>query len=321
MWLCALLVACDSSSQTASSTSAFRVEVLGATRKAVVDRTIFGSGATQVGEPSFNGGKFLVTFEADSSLDTLIETDAGVVLSVTEPKATQVTMKPYVCGSLEESYWEHRNSGDSAVETHQVILTESGEWKLNTDFTRQLSYRCDFSGPGNDEGIASIFATKDRCDGAEAVGTEVQVKVEGGLPDLLPQTCQAIETNRGDGVFFIQMVLENTDISFLIHAGFCFPPEGPSFPVQWSAGDVSTLSGCVEGTLGELTRRAGGEGPQQVSPTAGSWTVQSATFGDPGSHTTSLHLEFQMPDAPAERLTIDAVLKGPIYRVAVEAEP
>ena len=301
--------------------STYKIRILAETT-ATLDQHITAQGAAFDSGPFISRGKWYVNYSASESLDQLIDENGSVVLSTEEHPDQSVRMQPYLCGE-KNNYSEARRDGASATETHEVLLTEAGEWKLNTDFTRRLRYDCQLVKDGHTDGVGTYFAQPNRCDAIAAEGTSLEVRAIG-LPGLTPKSCLSHLNDLYDGIFGIILSFQDTnghDVGFSFND--CFPSAGPpTYPVTYTWGENYPDPACYrEGANVALYREVDGTfEPISVFPSELRWTIQSADLIDGGTQTSDIEARYVLSEDPQESYTLLAHVTGPLYRIPIEGD-
>ena len=304
----------------ARGSTSYKIRIFGET-KAVLDRHIVAQGAAFDSGPFIRGGWY-VNYLATDSLEQLMAVDGSVVLSTEERPEASVRMQPYICGEMGE-FWTERNEGTSAIETHEVLLTDSGEWKLNTDFSRHLFYDCKLKvDGGNDVSASTYFAQANRCDSPEAEGTQIDIQAVG-LPSLVPDTCLTHINDIDFGNFSIILSFVGAGSGLDATFSDCFTSSGPpDYPITYRLGDGFPDPSCArEGSSAELYGDAAADaGFVSVKAAELIWTVQSAELVDGGRQTSDIAAKFVFSEEPEQSYTVTAHVTGPLYRIPIEGD-
>lgn len=298
--------------QTSASNSTFRVRVFGESRQALEQTAIASQGLELAGGPFLDGTRFYALFQGRKPLDEL---QLGkLALSA----ANTVELTPYLCRLL-ESYDRRRSDGWSSVETHDVQITNSGELKLNRDFTRELSYSCELSAPESQDdgeggtGIATYFARPNRCDAVEAVGTTVAITGTDGH-ELTAANCLAVHTNWRNGTLSLQLDFRGTAGDLTVRVGHCLPAEGAVPPIALRSGDTWPDPECKSGSLAQWTPRGSAAEPRN-GVLRGIWTVLAADLSDGGRQVSDLELTLRFDGEPALEYALTAHVDSPVIRL------
>jgi len=307
-----------------TNTSTYKIRILGESKAALEQHIVTGD-VTFDGGPFVRGGTWYIYYLATDSLDQLIEGQGSVALSTEEHPDLSVQMQPYLCGEGND-YWDRRSHGESALETHEVLLTDNGEWKLNTDFTRHLYYSCEMTGKQTFT-IGTYFAGPNRCDEPEAEGTEVEIQAVG-MPELVPDTCLTHINDIGSGNFSTMLSFkDSTNGSLSLSFSDCFPSTGPpEYPVAYTWGENFPDPTCGrEGAGGELFGElygdlVGNAGVFMFEPSELVWTIQNAELVDGGTQTSDIEARYVLSEDPERSYTLSAHLTGPLYRIPIEGD-
>jgi hypothetical protein len=209
-----------------------------------------------------------------------------------------LTLEPFVCRQRPEKLAGLREEGWRLLERHQVLLTDEGRLKLNTDLDRVLSYTCEASRDGDGgEGWSTPLSTAGACSEPERAAT--QVVLESGDEKRMPDLCHATYVQYYGGAVHLgfSFVIPGSPLPLTVSLWHCMDPPSASYPVPLVMGEDFPRASCPRrpgvSTLvnGDIT---------SAPMLRGTWKIDRIDFVDGGHLVGEVDTVFAVPGGDGE---------------------
>ena len=288
------------------------VEVLGS-REALDRYAVQADGLQEEGR-FFTRNQYLQRFSVEAGAG-LLERPALSVRSRSEgSEVDAVTLQPFVCGSRPEQYTRLREDGWRFVERHQLMLTEDGRLRRDTDLERLLSYACEASSPSavdSGEAWSTPLGTLGACSEPERAATRVVLESAGeSRPAHL---CHATYLQRYGGAVHLgfSFMEPGSELPLTVSLWHCMDPLTAAYPLTLEVGADFPRGDCprVPGASGLV----GGE-PRSAALLRGTWRISRLDFTDGGHLVGEVDAVFAVPGGDGE-MRLHGPVDVPLLRI------
>jgi hypothetical protein len=309
------------SSRSSAAGDMYVVEVFG-TRDALTTYELTAGDMPANAPLTFVRNQFMRRFQAPRSLKSTGEGIAVASWSGGKP-ISETYLTPFVCDHWTQ-YHSRSAQGWSAVETHQLLLSEDGTLKRDTDLDRMLSYTCSVqSADGSDGDALSSLQSRDiACNetGRSAVDVQLTNGVSADAVADRPDACQGIFAQRGDGAVILTLEYR-LDAHRRMNAQLAHCLRNQSLPLSLRVGQEVPDPGCPYDVHLVVSEEASQWTPKVLRPISGSWTLASFDNRDGGRVAAQVDMSFQSEQGDGQQFKLVGTMDLPLLRIPVERKP
>ena len=304
----ALLAACGSP----VARERYVVEVLGS-RTAFERYAVQADGLRDEG-PFFSRDQYLRRLSVEAEEGLLTRPSLSIQSRSEGQVVDEVSLRPFVCQARAAQYTRLKEDGWRFVERHQLLLTEEGHLRRDTDLDRGLSYSCEASPPttkDSGEGWSTPLSTPGACTEPKRAAT--RVTLESGGTSRPAHLCHATYLQLYGGAVHLGFSFEEpgSELPLTVSLWHCMNPLTATYPLTLQVGEGFPGAGCprVPGASGLV----GGE-PRSAPILRGTWTLTHIDFTDGGHLVGEVDAVFAVPGGSGE-LRLHGPVDLPLLRI------